>query len=551
MLRERFEAMRLTAGEQTWSDKVIRLYRDYLDGALFHSSDTKTTSQLLGNLSLEDIRRERLGTWRIDRKRLGQLDLDRTRSAVRGPYFWFHSINHSVAQWTAKLILEYNRHAIPVSERDTYSEAEITACESWLDRKISGEANQPEDAGEVTAFRTTEFTALNLLTADSARDDRIRRRFGEKTLTALRVDRQAMIRTIFGTHPFHRLPRADRTVNPFNLYHKYFSGGRGILIPIYFMLAIVRALGMIVRRVRDTLREILSPVAMERDRAENWAAYDVAVRKINRMRRPLFMECARFRARFDPEYLGLSLFPERESGLEGRTYREDMERIGARDWEWDVFNEMREERAAALSEFATIVAAGGGARTFSKDLSRGTGLSWREAYRSAAIAFAIDYQTVATLATLRKRSQALVREIIDAKGRVPGTEFLPRLMRRFIPWRGQKMAFEEFLLRFEYDHLSSKEKRWLWRGVRANYGGLRRLVRIGASLEPGTTPEQASRDTLKRAALHPETWSEQLVTLRIVQSLSVLDIRNYRRQVWILGGYGDDPEMGEPESVSG
>ena len=85
---------------------------------------------------------------------------------------------------------------------------------------------------------------------------------------------------------------------------------------------------------------------------------------------------ARFRARFDPQYLGLSLFPERESGLEGRTYREDMERIGARDWEWDIFNEMREERAEALLEFAAIVNAAGGPRTFAKDLVRGSGVTW-------------------------------------------------------------------------------------------------------------------------------------------------------------------------------
>jgi len=545
MLTERFEAMRTTAGEQTWSDKVLRLYRDYLDGALFHSSDTKTSSQLLGNLSLEGIRRERLGTWRLDRKRLGHLDLDRVRSALRGPYFWFHSINHSVAQWTAKLILEYNRNAIPLSERETYPEKEIAAFESWLDRKISGEAIQPEDAGEVTAFRTTEFTALNVLTADATRDDRVRRRFGERTLETLRIDRQAMIRTVFGTHPFHRLPRADRTLNPFNIYHNYLAGGRGILIPIYFVGALLKAIRLIVRRVRVTLREILSPVGVDRDRQENWASYDVAVRKINRMRRPLFMECARFRSRFDPEYLGLSLFPERESGLEGRTFREDLDRIGARDWEWDGFLEVREERAEALLEFGAIVDAAGGASAFAKDLVKGSGISWREAYRAAAIAFAIDYQTVATLATLRKKCQALVREVLDAKGRVPGTEFFPRLFRRFIPWRSQKLAFEQFLLRFDYDHLDRRERNWLWHAVRADHGGLRRLVRIGASLSPDTTPEEASRDALRRAALHPETWSEQLVTLRTVQSLSVLDIRNYRRQVWILGGYGEDPEMGE------
>ncbi|MEN8148289.1 MAG: hypothetical protein ABFS86_00615 [Planctomycetota bacterium] len=539
LLRDRFVAMQTTAGEQTWSDKVIRLYRDYLDGALFHSSDTKTSSQLLGNLSLEDIRRDRLGTWRSDRKRLGRLDLYRTRSAVRGPYFWFHSINHSVAQWTAKLILEYNRHAIPLTERGAYTEEEVAACDAWLDKKISGDVFEPEDVGEVTAFRTTQFTALHILTADPERDERVQRRFGERTLEALRIDRRAMIRTVFGTHPFHRLPRTDRTLNPFDIYHRYLAGGRGILVPLYLLRAVLKALSLTIRRVRETLREILSTTTVERDAQENWASYDVAVRKINRMRRPLFMECARFRSRFDPEYLGLSLFPERESGLEGRTFREDLERIGARDWEWDEFVEIREERAASLLRFRALVEENGGPQEFAKGIASSGAANWREAYRAAAIAFAIDYQDVSTLSRLRARSTELIEEVIAAKGRVPGTELLPRFLRNFLPRKSLKMAWAEFRLRYGWDRLEGRELRWVWQAIRADHGGLRRLVRIGASLEPGTSPEQAAREAMKRAALHPDTWSEQLVTLRIVQSLSVLDIRNYRRQVYLLGGYGN------------
>ena len=62
-------------------------------------------------------------------------------------------------------------------------------------------------------------------------------------------------------------------------------------------------------------------------------------------------------------------------------------------------------------------------------------------------------------------------------------------------------------------------------------------MRLGAALEPGIGPGAASREVLAHTALHPESWSEQLVTLRAVQSLAVLDVRNYRKQVFRLGGY--------------
>jgi hypothetical protein len=493
VLRERFAAMRTTAGQQTWSDKVIRLYRDYLDGAIFHSSDTTTTSQLLGNLCLEDIRRDRLGTWRHDRKRLVRLDLHGRRSAVRGPYFWFHSVNHSIAQWTAKLILEYNRHALPRSERASFTEAEVATFESWLDRKLRGESVEPEGDMEVTAFVTTEFTALHFLTVDELRDERVRHRFGERTLKAMRRDRQAMMRTVFGTHPFHRHPRGDRTINPFNLYHEYLAGGRGILIPLYLFGAVFKGLRWVVRRVRDTLREILNPAAPDEDRRGNWASYDVAVRKISRMRRPLYMECVRFRCRFDPEYLGLTVFPERETGVEGRTFRDDLDRLGSRDDELDEFNEIREDRAAALMEFAEIVEAAGGPKAYVEDL-RGAGgtTPWREAYRAVTIAWAIDYRTARTLTTLRGRTRELFDAIIEAKGKVDGTELRHRFIRLFIPSKGLRLAFEEFLGRLSR-HPAARPHRGL---PRAGSGAGRR----GPSNAPAHGP--APGDVV-RATGHP------------------------------------------------
>jgi hypothetical protein len=135
--------------------------------------------------------------------------------------------------------------------------------------------------------------------------------------------------------------------------------------------------------------------------------------------------------------------------------------------------------------------------------------------------------------------EEIVAEAIAKRGRVPRTGPLRRLLRLCLPSRGLAMAWREYRGRFDVGDLSGKRARWVWRALRANHRDFARLVRLGVGLEPGVEPEAASREILRTAAVFPESWSEQLVTLRTVQSLSVLDIRNYRRQVWSLGGYAD------------
>jgi Ion transport protein len=521
-------------------DRVLRLYDDYLDGALFHITDSKTSSQLLGNIALASIRTHCLKISKKDRRRLDELDLDRQRSAVRGPYLWFRSVTHSITQWTAKLILEYNRHAIPRAERENHPAAVRAAHEKWLAAKIRGDQTEPEDHEEAPFFVTTWFSAFHFLTVDQDRDHAVAERFGERTLTALKADRRAMIRTVFGTYPFHRRPRPDRTVNPFQLYYRYLAGGKVLLLPLYMLGGSFAALGWLVRRFRETLREILRPDRLKEEGNENWASYDVAVRKIHRMRKPIYMECARFRALFDPEYLGLDLLPGEDSGVEGKTYREDLERIRAWDEEWDVFEEIRDERDMALAELERMAERAGGPECLVWDLGASEDRNWKEAWRALSIAFAVDFKGARSLVGLEEKVEELLRDAIGKKGRIPGTSWWQRATWNLFPARGLRTLFETYLVRYGPRNLTEKESRWAFRTVRANGNGLKQLVELGAALPPDTTPREAAKEILGTVVSYPENWSEQLVTLRAVQSLSVLDVRNYRRQVWTLGGYGNE-----------
>ena len=93
---------------------VRLLYQDYLDGSPLHRSDTKASIQLLGNLALTNLRRSHLRHLLRESRMLDRLDLSRAGGLFGGPYLWFNYITRLLVQETALLILDYNRHAIPV-----------------------------------------------------------------------------------------------------------------------------------------------------------------------------------------------------------------------------------------------------------------------------------------------------------------------------------------------------------------------------------------------------------------------------------------------------
>ena len=73
------------------------------------------------------------------------------------------------------------------------------------------------------------------------------------------------------------------------------------------------------------------------------------------------------------------------------------------------------------------------------------------------------------------------------------------------------------------------------------------MVRAWSELAPGISPTARGTELAVQTFLDHGEVSRELAALRAVQSLSVLDIRNYRRLVFKLGGYagdGEDPALG-------
>ncbi len=72
------------------------LYRDWLDGAMFTSNDTRTTNQLLGNTALRQLLLTRDASPGGTSSRFNKR-ISRIVSLLKGPYLWFHFIANSLS----------------------------------------------------------------------------------------------------------------------------------------------------------------------------------------------------------------------------------------------------------------------------------------------------------------------------------------------------------------------------------------------------------------------------------------------------------------------
>ena len=67
-----------------------------------------------------------------------------SRVSFRGPYLWFHFISRSLAQQTAKLVVDYDSFALPLSRAATAEPKEIRRYVRWLARRLGQPADRVE-----------------------------------------------------------------------------------------------------------------------------------------------------------------------------------------------------------------------------------------------------------------------------------------------------------------------------------------------------------------------------------------------------------------------
>ncbi|MFI5402243.1 MAG: hypothetical protein ACHQ1G_04845, partial [Planctomycetota bacterium] len=487
-------------------ERVILLYRDGLDGAPFNDSDTRTTSQLLGNPALRNFRSMSKRFSPRDLKLLMKLDLDRPTSLLKGPYFWFRLMCRAVAHGVARLVVDYNRHALPLPQLLAATEEERARHARWLNATEVAEIRP-----ELVRYATTHFTALHFLDDDGRGDAEVETRFGPETLARLRRDRRLFFRRVFGTYPVAKLPRDRRVLNPFRVYQRWFAGGRALLVPLFMTWAALRRVGDFLGWLRRCVRELKGPSVKVDMEAADGADFQAALRKIARARGPVAEAALRLRIRLDVEYLGVRLPGTEESGLEGRDVSADLRFL---DGDADLEREVGGERGRAERDLRRLVALAPEAPS-------------RDHLRAAACAYHADLDGVRSLLSANE-ILAEVRERAVREPLLPATRPRPKLHALFRRWW---KAHGEGNLR---------ARRAVWRAIAHDTDGA--ASALVAWAVPGAR-ERGER-LLKDLMRHPERISEMLVTLRAVQTLSLLDILLYREHVYRVGRYaesGDEP----------
>ncbi len=586
---------------------VRLLYQDYLDGSPLHRSDTKASIQLLGNLALANLRRSHLRHLLRESRMLDRLDLSRAGGLFGGPYLWFNYITRLLVQETALLILDYNRHAIPVDRlacspepvRESFrhwlaARLKVDPEEIWLPdrpdenpvgwampsdaslggRWISPTPPIPEPGGsdgaspsranrrspshrrEADAFlETVEFTAVDFLADDAERDAEIRARFGPQVAELVRRDRQQNVRRAFRSYPLHELPESARTINPFSLYESYIAGGRVVLLPFTILGVLARGLGLAVRGVYRVVEEILHP-RVDQDDTVPSDTYWAALRKIHRMRKPVFMGSLWLRARFDVEYLGLPL-PTAPAVIAAESMMEvDLDYIGATRQDRIIAEQVRHEHQVRLEWVGRWL------RRFGWTFDELPGYLARElpylanrggeALRALVAACILDHDDIASLSLSIEgldRILAYAADPAQDPRRLPAGIPEPIINLRSL-WHPVHRIRRPVAGIFElpcFPRYDAAQQRRIIDFLRRHRRAVRGWIRIVLG-QGGPDPWETVRARMRAVLLRTDLWSDQILVLRAVQSLTMLDVQHNCELVWNLGGYTSASEPAASES---
>lgn len=510
-------------------ERLGLLYRDWADGAPLTDSDTRATSQLLGDPCMQGFldRAQRMDA--DDRKGLQQLDLERQKQLIGGPYLWFNLITRSVAHSVACMLVEYNRHAIPLAELDRVPDAQREAYRSWL---ASGQSS-PEPADnrrDDSGYMTTAFTALHFLDGDPERDAAVERRFGTEVRERLERDRQLMIRRIFGTWPLHEQPKAKRTVNLYRFYERWLGGGRALLIPVWLLGAawavIKRGLGWLI----EAVREIYDPQRRASGVDSSQADFAAAARKINRIHGPLVDATIRLRARLDPEYLGFPVPGEDPPTAECAAVDNDLAFFRAEAALREAVDRERSRTTLEMDRLRELIDDGLLERAAAAcDLDAGTFDSPRHR-RAAMVSYCADLDGVRNLLS----PVAVLRAIAE-----PGEGQAPlSLVEHATPRLRAKGRYRRFVRVHRIDDTAARAA--LWRAVRENTDGAADALEVWAKW--GERAQGEGERRLADQLMRVTRIGEQLLTLRAIQTMALLDLIHYRDHIHRLGGYGDAAE---------
>ena len=533
-----------------WIDRKLNLlYRDYLDGALLHSTDIKTTEQLLGNLSMRSFFDYKLNLTSTERKAIERLDLGTHRSLI-GPYMWFSLITQSVSQAAAQLVIDYNRFALPIDARPSASPEMLSLFEDWVNHKNGKSVGREElelKKRDVAPFNTTDITILHILASRGSYEHEIRMRFGPEVLSLLTQDQRHLVRGVFSSYPLHQLPKPMRTLNPYLLYNEFIQGSRLLILPFRLFGIVLKSIIIGIKWTKEKIDEIRFP---EKSRAEiiPQKDYIVATRKIDRMRKPIFMKLLQLRAQVDYAYLGINVEDDHPNHEQAEVHR-DLDSIKAIEVERLPIIDMIEANQSSLREYYEYLTerglTGDALKGFLQDKHPHLLPRRRELLRAYCTAYLCDFKNIQSyLQTKIKLAEFFTDSLnglpnqpfkLHKRVLVSATRSTKRLVQRGKDF--ERVGFDLFWERLGFGDRTSEERNACWQ----------RYLNEGRDLHPllirfaqdGLPNEEAIFDEILQ---NLTMWTDELIALRSVQTLSLMDIENYRRYIWAVGSYADDQD---------
>ncbi len=565
-LAQEFPPETLKFWEDVFQENVELLYRDYLQGALFHSSDTRTNTQLIGNVAVNNLRRHRLDYLlkKTDPK-LEKLDLRRNSTAlIGGPFVWFNYITQRIVQGTAVLIEEYNRNAEPRYRLAMESQERRAAYRFWLAQRLEIEPDQidlPPVLGEAALheppndeearirkeaqllLRSVDFNATDFLADNPQRERYLATKYGDQLVDAIRRDRRANIRAAFQSYPLHRVPESIRTINLYVFYQKYLSGGKVFLVPLYALVSAFRLIIWGIGRVITTILHLLRPSSAPIPEPMV-DTYETAVRKIHRMRKPAFMEALWFRANFDLEYLGLPL-PDTPFSVSSDSLLEtDLDYIGASRHERVMADQIRRQQAERLDLIGQwLRETGFDFPNLPERLARDFPLFARrsgEVIRALVTAYLTDYRDIASLHSaitgLRLMFQHAQNPIRPLAKLPHGLPEPTRLNGRSWYRSGKRGDWKRIFQVEGFQIEDPYRRRTVRRYLRKHWNIARPWIDLVLK-QGGDAPLQVLQARLEDVVRETDLWSDQILALRTLQTMTILDVHHYIEMVYRLGGY--------------
>ncbi len=254
------------------------------------------------------------------------------------------------------------------------------------------------------------------------------------------------------------------------------------------------------------IREIRRPRFETGLEAAQGADFATAMRKIDRMRRPVVEACMLLRARVDPEYLGVRLPGTPPDEIIGADADNDLGFLSAEPEFAERIADDRQRAARDIVRLGRLIQ-GGLWQSVASRIDIPADSIGREHLRAAAVGYVADIDGI-------RRHLSCAEILAEVYAKAARRDALPALR---LPRPKLYRAFRNYWSRFGTGDRDAKKA--AWRATLHNVWGVTEALVVWTRL--GHDARDVGERRLADLLRHPDRITDQLVTLRAIQTLAM------------------------------